>query len=103
MTGTKGKSSTIFMLSRVLEEAGVKGVEITQWYALFAPGKTPKPVVDQLNKALNIALADKDVVRRIEEQGAVVDPSTPEQLALTVRQEIAKWKGVVHKAQLTPD
>ena len=88
-----------------LEEAGVNGVEITQWYALFAPGKTPRPVIDLLNKTLNMntALADKDVVRRIEEQGAVVDTSTPEQLALTVKQELAKWKGVVLKAQLTPD
>ncbi len=97
------KRSSLLPDVPTLEEAGVKGVEITQWYALFAPGKTPKPVVDQLNKALNTALADKDVARRIEEQGAVVDASTPEQLALTVRQEIAKWKGVVQKAQLTPD
>lgn len=97
------KRSSLLPDVPTLEEAGVKGVEITQWYALFAPGKTRRPVIDQLNKALNTALADKDVARRIEEQGAVVDPSTPEQLALTVRQEIAKWKGVVHKAQLTPD
>ncbi|WP_426305684.1 Bug family tripartite tricarboxylate transporter substrate binding protein [Acidovorax facilis] len=97
------KRSSLLPDVPTLEEAGVKGVEITQWYALFAPGKTPRPVVDQLNKALNTALADKDVARRIEEQGAVVDASTPEQLALTVRQEIAKWKGVVQKAQLTPD
>lgn len=97
------KRSSLLPDVPTLEEAGVKGVEITQWYALFAPSKTPKPVVDQLNKALNTALADKDVARRIEEQGAVVDASTPEQLALTVRQEIAKWKGVVQKAQLTPD
>ena len=87
----------------IRDRAGIKGVEITQWYALFAPGKTPRPVIDLLNKTLNTALADKDVVRRIEEQGAVVDTSTPEQLALTVKQELAKWKGVVVKAQLTPD
>lgn len=82
----------------------MNGVEITQWYALFAPGKTPRPVIDLLNKTLNMntALADKDVVRRIEEQGAVVDTSTPEQLALTAKQELVKWKGVVLKAQLTP-
>jgi len=97
------KRSSLLPDVPTLEEAGVKGVEITQWYALFAPGKTPRPVIDLLNKTLNTALADKDVVRRIEEQGAVVDTSTPEQLALTVRQEIAKWKGVVQKAQLTPD
>ncbi|MNL89694.1 Tripartite tricarboxylate transporter family receptor [compost metagenome] len=60
-------------------------------------------MVDQLNKVLNTALADKDVARRIEEQGAVVDSSTPEALAQTVRQELAKWRGVVQKAQLTAD
>jgi len=97
------KRSSLMPDVPTLEEAGIKGVEITQWYALFAPGKTPKAVVDQLNKALNTALADKDVVRRIEEQGAVVDSSTPEALALTVRQELAKWRGVVQKAQLTAD
>ncbi len=97
------KRSSLMPDVPTLEEAGIKGVEITQWYALFAPGKTPKAVVDQLNKALNTALADKDVARRIEEQGAVVDSSTPEALALTVRQELAKWRGVVQKAQLTAD
>ncbi len=97
------KRSSLLPDVPTLEEAGIKGVEITQWYALFAPGKTPRPVIDLLNKTLNTALADKNVVRRIEEQGAVVDTSTPEQLALTVKQELAKWKGVVVKAQLTPD
>lgn len=97
------KRSSLMPDVPTLEEAGIKGVEITQWYALFAPGKTPKAVVDQLNKALNTALADKDVARRIEEQGAVVDSSTPEALALTVRQELAKWRGVGQKAQLTAD
>ena len=97
------KRSSLLPDVPTLEEAGIKGVEITQWYALFAPGKTPRPVIDLLNKTLNTALADKDVVRRIEEQGAVVDTSTPEQLALTVKQELAKWKGVVVKAQLTRD
>ncbi len=97
------KRSSLMPDVPTLEEAGIKGVEITQWYALFAPGKTPKAVVDQLNKALNTALADKDVARRIEEQGAVVDSSTPEALAQTVRQELAKWRGVVQKAQLTAD
>ncbi|MCW5235914.1 Bug family tripartite tricarboxylate transporter substrate binding protein [Verminephrobacter eiseniae] len=86
-----------------LQEAGVEGVEITQWYALFAPAKTPKTVIGQLNSALNQALADKEVAQRIEAQGAVVDSSTPEALALTVRQEIAKWRGVVHRAQLSAD
>ncbi|CAN7554183.1 MULTISPECIES: Bug family tripartite tricarboxylate transporter substrate binding protein [unclassified Acidovorax] len=97
------KRSSLMPDVPTMEEAGIKGVEITQWYALFAPAKTSKAVVEQLNKTLNAALADKDVARRIEEQGAVVDSSTPEALAMTVRQELAKWRGVVQKAQLTAD
>jgi tripartite-type tricarboxylate transporter receptor subunit TctC len=86
-----------------LKEAGVDGVDVRQWYGLFAPAKTPKAVVDQLNKALNQVLADKDIARRIEEHGADVKTSTPEQLGDLVRSELAKWKGVVQRARLTAD
>ncbi|MBK6851119.1 MAG: 4-oxalomesaconate tautomerase [Burkholderiales bacterium] len=86
-----------------LKEAGVDGVDVTQWYAIFAPGKTPKPIIDQLNKALNQVLADKDVIKRIEDHGADVESSTPEQLGAMVKSELAKWKRVVEKARLTAD
>jgi 2-methylaconitate cis-trans-isomerase PrpF/tripartite-type tricarboxylate transporter receptor subunit TctC len=86
-----------------LKEAGVDGVDVRQWYGLFAPAKTPKAVVDQLNKALNQVLADKDIARRIEEHGADVKTSTPEQLGDLVKSELAKWKGVVQRARLTAD
>ena len=44
-----------------LKEAGVDGVDVQQWYGFFAPAKTPKPIIDQLNKALNQVLADKEI------------------------------------------
>ena len=84
-----------------LKEAGVEGVEVQQWYALFAPGKTPKAVVDRLNKALNEVLSDKDVIQRMENHGADVETSTPEQLGAMVKTELVKWKEVVTKAKLT--
>jgi tripartite-type tricarboxylate transporter receptor subunit TctC len=86
-----------------LKEAGIDGVDVTQWYAIFAPAKTPKPIVDQLNKALNQVLADKDVIKRMEDHGADVESSSPEQLGALVRSELAKWKRVVEKARLTAD
>jgi hypothetical protein len=61
-----------------LKEAGVDGVDVQQWYGFFAPAKTPKAIVDQLNKALNQVLADKEIVKRMEEHGADVETSTPE-------------------------
>ena len=86
-----------------LKEAGVDGVEVQQWYGFFAPAKTPKPVIDQLNKALNQVLADKEVVKRIEDHGAQVETSTPEQFDALVKSELTKWKGVVARAKLTAD
>jgi 2-methylaconitate cis-trans-isomerase PrpF/tripartite-type tricarboxylate transporter receptor subunit TctC len=86
-----------------LKEMGVNGVDVQQWYAIFAPGKTPKDVVEKLNKALNQVLNDKDVIKRIEDHGADVETSTPEQLGELVKSELTKWKGVVQKAKLTAD
>lgn len=86
-----------------LKEAGVDGVEVQQWYGFFAPAKTPKAVVDQLNKALNQVLADKDIVKRIEDHGADVETGTPAELGALVKSELAKWKSVVQRAKLTAD
>jgi 2-methylaconitate cis-trans-isomerase PrpF/tripartite-type tricarboxylate transporter receptor subunit TctC len=86
-----------------LKEAGVEGVDVTQWYAFFAPAKTPKPIIERLNKALNQVLADKEVIKRIEEHGADVQSSTPDELRAMVESELVKWKGVVQKARLTAD
>ena len=86
-----------------LKEAGVDGVDVTQWYAIFAPAKTPKPIIDKLNKALNEVLNDKDIIKRIEDHGADVQGSSPDELATLVKTELAKWKRVVQAAKLSAD
>ncbi len=86
-----------------LKEQGVADVDVSQWYAIFAPAKTPKAVVDQLNKALNAVLSDKAVEKRLEDHGAEVETSTPEQLRTLVQQEQVKWKKVVDTAKLKAD
>ncbi|MEF7613907.1 4-oxalomesaconate tautomerase [Aquincola sp. MAHUQ-54] len=86
-----------------LKEAGVDGVDVTQWYALFAPAKTPKAVIEKLNKAVNEVLADKETAKRIEDHGADVQTSTPAELGDLVKSELVKWKRVVTEARLTAD
>ncbi len=86
-----------------LKELGVEGVEVDQWYGFFAPAKTPKEVITRLNQALNTALADPEIVKRIEGHGADVEPSTPEQLGALVRTDLAKWRVVVQQAKLQAD
>jgi tripartite-type tricarboxylate transporter receptor subunit TctC len=86
-----------------LKEQGIAGVDVSQWYAIFAPARTPRTIVDQLNKALNEALADKSVIQRLESHGAEVSTMTPDQLKTYVLQEQVKWKKVVQAAKLTAD
>ncbi len=86
-----------------LKEAGIDGVDVQQWYGFFAPAKTPKAVVDQINKALNQVLNDKEIIKRIEDHGADVETSTPAEFGALVKSELVKWKGVVQKAKLTAD
>ncbi|KQU91794.1 ABC transporter substrate-binding protein [Variovorax sp. Root318D1] len=86
-----------------LKEQGIENVDVSQWYGIFAPAKTPKPVIEQLNKVLNTVLADKSVVKRLEDHGAEVETMTPEQMRTYVQQEQVKWKKVVQAAKLSAD
>ncbi|PUE46479.1 ABC transporter substrate-binding protein [Limnohabitans sp. 2KL-1] len=86
-----------------LKEQGVEGVEVDQWYAIFAPAKTPKDVIAKLNQALNKVLDDKEIIKRIEGHGADVETSTPDQLGDMVRKDLTKWRQVVQKAKLQAD
>jgi len=77
-----------------LKELGID-VAVDQWYALFAPARTPAPIVETLNTALNNALNDDGVKQKFIDQGATVQPSTPDELAQRVKNDLAKWKKVV--------
>ena len=72
-------------------------------HELRCNGSSEPAIVDQLNKALNQVLADKEIVKRMEEHGADVETSTPDQLGALVKSELAKWKGVVQRAKLTAE
>jgi len=86
-----------------LKEQGIDNVDVSQWYGIFAPAKTPKPVLEQLNKVLNEALADKTVIKKLEDHGAEVETMSTEQMRTYVAQEQVKWKKVVQAAKLTAD
>ena len=75
-----------------LAELGVPGVDVAQWYAVFAPANADPQVVAKLNTALNGALNDPAVAAKIDDRGAEVRTSTPAELAAFVRDEAVKWK-----------
>lgn len=94
------KRSRILPDLPTLAEQGVANVNMSQWYAMFAPAKTPKAVIDRINRDMNNVLADKAVQKRIEDQGAEVETGTPEQLKSLVQREVAHWKSVVAAAKI---
>ena len=83
-----------------LAEVGVTGVEVTQWYGLFAPAGTPQDLIVQLNAALKEVLAGREVLAHFERQGATVEPGSPDALAARVKTDFAKWKAVVAQGLL---
>jgi 2-methylaconitate cis-trans-isomerase PrpF/tripartite-type tricarboxylate transporter receptor subunit TctC len=97
------RRSTLLPDVPTLKEAGVDGVDVQQWYGFFAPAKTPQPIIDRLNQALNQVLADKEVIERMQEHGADVETSTPQRFGELVKSELTKWKAVVQRAKLTAD
>jgi tripartite-type tricarboxylate transporter receptor subunit TctC len=82
-----------------MEEAGFKGFEAEQRYGLIAPAGTPDQVLRKLNQSLRAALDAEDVKERIAADGAVVNPSTPEEYATDIDREEAKWAKVVQLAK----
>ena len=84
-------------------ESGLPGFEVTNWYMVLAPARTPKPVVDAWNAAATELLRTREVKEAIERQGAEPAPSTPAEADRYLRSEIAKWAGVVRKAGLRPE
>jgi tripartite-type tricarboxylate transporter receptor subunit TctC len=78
-------------------EAGLPGLEVDSWHALFAPRGTPREVIARLNTELNRVLNHPDVKQQLlMQQGAEVWPSTPEQQRTHVRAELEKWGRIVH-------
>ena len=97
------KRSALMPEVPTLKEQGIDNVDVSQWYAMFAPAKTPKATIEQLNKVLNEVLSDPAVTRRLEEHGLEVAKMAPEQLRTYVQEEQVKWKKVVQAAKLTAD
>jgi tripartite-type tricarboxylate transporter receptor subunit TctC len=88
---------------QTLGEAGVLGVEADAWFALFAPAKTPAPVVDQLGGAVRAALRTDAASDAVAKQGMTLSLRSPAELAAWLPGEIVKWASVIKSAGVTVD
>jgi len=86
-----------------LDEAGLKGYDMTTWFALMAPHGTPPEIVQRLNAELARAVQQADVARRFEEQGVTAGNMKPVELAAFIGAETTKWVKVAKEAGATAE
>jgi tripartite-type tricarboxylate transporter receptor subunit TctC len=97
------KRSAAFPDVPTMQEAGVADFEVDSWYAMLVPAKTPKAIIDKLNKALNTVLAEPAIRAQLLEQGAEAVGGTPEALAKTIAAELPKWAKLAKDANIKAD
>lgn len=84
-----------------MAEAGIADLNLSAWMALLAPAKTPRPVIDQLNRAV-VAAFDPELRAKLAESGIEVATSTPEELQQLIAHDIKLHADLVKAAGLVP-
>jgi tripartite-type tricarboxylate transporter receptor subunit TctC len=89
-----------------MDEAGLKGFEVSVWHGLYGPKGTPKPVIDTLTKAMQVALKDATLKQRFADLGTepiAEKRATPEALRAQLKAEIERWSPIIKKAGVYAD
>ena len=103
LASSGAKRSTAVPDVPTFAELGIKGVEAEGWFGFFAPAKTPKAIVDQLNRSLNQALTSPEIAQRLAGLGLDPATSTPEEFARILAADYAKWGPVVKASGFTAE
>jgi tripartite-type tricarboxylate transporter receptor subunit TctC len=86
-----------------LDEQGIRDVYADNWYALFAPARTPPAVIAKINAAVAAALNDPEVSAKLIDVGAVPATGTPGELADFLKSEIERWGKVIREKHIKPE
>ena len=81
-------------------EAGVPGYQVTSWNGIAAPARTPRAIVNVLNKAVTDAVNSADIRQRFQELGVEARSSTPAAFREFFATEIIKWNKVIETAKI---
>jgi len=81
-----------------LAESGLPGFDVTSWFGICAPAKTPRAIIDQLHSVIVRAINAPDLRGKLLDQGADPVGNTPEQYTAFIQNEIAKWAKVIKAA-----
>jgi tripartite-type tricarboxylate transporter receptor subunit TctC len=78
-----------------IDESGYKGFEVSGWYGIMAPAKTPAPVIARLNQEIVGVLTTGDTPKILMTRGYDPAPTTPEAFRKYLQQEVARWSKAV--------
>lgn len=92
---TSAQRSQAFPQIPTIAEAGFKDFDVSPWFGLFAPGKTPAAVIRRMNQDIQEALRSRDVIEKFQAQGADPYITQPAEFAAILKADLAKWSEVV--------
>ena len=95
---TSAKRSRALPDLPTIAEAGLPGFEVTGWYGLVAPARTPAAIVQKINGDVGQILAAPDVQQKLAGDGSEAAPGTPAQFTRTIAREIEKWTKLVQSS-----
>ena len=84
-------------------EGGYRGFITDGWYAMLLPAKTPLPVINAYNDALNLALASPTVRQKFQNGGLTPTPGTADVLDRTIREDATVWKKIITDQNIKPE
>jgi tripartite-type tricarboxylate transporter receptor subunit TctC len=100
---TGAKRSPIAPEYPTIAELGYPGFEMTSWYGVLLPAKTPPAIVNKLNAAIVEALKNPEVVEQMKRQGMDTIGNSPAEFSAYLKTETEKWAKVVKAAGIKPD
>ena len=100
---TLAKRSNLLPEVPTIAEAGMPQFSITSWAGLFGPARMPREVVERLNKEFVAAMGRADVQAAMEKQAFALSPSSPEQLAAFVKEQMESYRRILRAAGVEPE
>src|SRR6478672_6743011 len=100
---TLPKRSTLLPEVPTIAEAGMPQFSIISWAGLFGPARMPREVVAQLNREFVAAMGRADVQAAMERQAFALSPSSPEQLAAFVKEQMESYRRTLRSAGVEPE
>jgi tripartite-type tricarboxylate transporter receptor subunit TctC len=86
-----------------LDEQGLKGFDVSNWFGIYAPAGTAPDVIVKVSTAFNEALKDPDMQKRLAQLGATPTGSTPAEMGKMVAADTAKWSKLIKERKLVVD